>query len=237
MVLLGSIVNGICIVVGTIIGRFFRNIPEKMKQTVMFAIGLSVVLIGLQMGFQSEQILIVILSLVIGAVLGEWMRIDDRLNTLGLWLEKKFNFGKGNYIAQGFVTGTLIFVVGAMAILGALDSGIRGDHSILYTKSLMDGFTSIILASTLGLGVIFSAIPVVLYQGVIALFATQIDKFVPTELLNFFITEMTAVGGLMIVAIGLNIMDLTKIRVANLLPAIIIVGVFVSIFYYGNIQL
>ena len=224
MVLLGTIVNGICIIMGTLIGRGFRNIQEKVRQTVMYAIGLAVVLIGLQMGLKSEQFLIVILSLVIGAVLGEWIDLDDKLNKLGQWLENKLQAEKESYIAEGFVTATLIFVIGAMAILGALDSGIRGDHNILYTKAIIDGFTAIVLASTLGIGVIFSAVPVVLYQGTIALFATQIDKVVPSQLMDFFITEMTATGGIMIVAIGLNIMGITKIRVANLLPAIIIVA-------------
>ncbi|WP_019243391.1 MULTISPECIES: DUF554 domain-containing protein [Bacillus] len=237
MVLLGTIVNGICIIMGTLIGRGFRNIQEKVRQTVMYAIGLAVVLIGLQMGLKSEQFLIVILSLVIGAVLGEWIDLDDKLNKLGQWLENKLQAEKESYIAEGFVTATLIFVIGAMAILGALDSGIRGDHNILYTKAIIDGFTAIVLASTLGIGVIFSAVPVVLYQGTIALFATQIDKVVPSQLMDFFITEMTATGGIMIVAIGLNIMGITKIRVANLLPAIIIVALLTTIFHYVHIQI
>lgn len=237
MALLGTLVNGLLIVIGTLIGRSFRNIPERMKSTVMYAIGLTVIIIGMQMALKSEQILVVILSLVLGAVLGEWFDLDDKLNRVGKWLEVKLNAKEGNYIAQGFVTSTLIFVIGAMAVLGALDSGIRGDHNILYTKGIIDGFTSIVLASTLGIGVIFSAVPVVLYQGTIALFATQITKVVPQELLDFFIVEMTATGGIMIVAIGLNIMGLTKIRVANLLPALIVVAIISAIFYYGNISL
>ena len=125
----------------------------------------------------------------------------------------------------------MIFVIGAMAVIGALDSGIRGEHDVLYTKAIIDGFTALILTTTLGIGVIFSAIPVVLYQGLIALFATQIDRVVPEELMDMFIMEMTAAGGVMIFAIGLNLVGLTKIRVANLLPGIIIVAVIVSIIY------
>ncbi|WP_042352971.1 DUF554 domain-containing protein [Bacillus massiliigorillae] len=237
MALLGTLVNGLLIIIGTLIGRSFRNIPDKIRDTVMYAIGLAVIIIGLQMGLKSEQFLVVILSLVIGAVIGEFIDLDDKLNRVGKWLEVKLNAKEGNYVAQGFVTSTLIFVIGAMAVLGALDSGIRGDHNILYTKGIIDGFTSIVLASTLGIGVLFSAVPVVLYQGTIALFATQITKVVPQELLDFFITEMTATGGIMIVAIGLNIMGVTKVRVANLLPALAIVAVLSAIFYYGNIQL
>ncbi|MFD1734956.1 DUF554 domain-containing protein [Bacillus salitolerans] len=231
MVLLGTIVNGVCIVMGTIIGSFLTRIPEKVKETVMKAIGLSVSLLGIQMGLKSEQFLIVIISLVAGAVIGEYIDLDDKLNRLGMWIERKIGArAKGN-IAKGFVTATLIFVIGAMAIIGSLDSGLRGDHKVLYTKSLIDGFTSLILTTTLGVGVILSAIPVILYQGSIALFATQIERFVPTELMNSFIVEMTSAGGLMILAIGLNMLDITKIKVANLLPSILIVALIVTILY------
>jgi uncharacterized membrane protein YqgA involved in biofilm formation len=122
-------------------------------------------------------------------------------------------------------------VIGAMAIIGALDSGIRGDHDVLYTKSLIDGFTALILTITLGIGVIFSAIPVVLYEGLIALFATQIDRFVPQALMDQFIVEMTATGGIMIFAIGLNLTGMVKIKVANLLPGIVVTGLIVTILY------
>lgn len=232
MFLLGTLVNGILIIVGTILGKLLNRIPEGMKVTVMYAIGLSVMVLGLQMGFKSENFLIVIISLVVGAVTGELLKLEDKLNDVGLWLEKKVGSadGKGN-IAEGFVTATLIFVIGAMAIIGALDSGIRGDHDVLYTKSLIDGFTSLILTTTLGIGVIFSAIPVVLYQGLIALFATQIDRFVPQALMDQFIVEMTATGGIMIFAIGLNLTGMVKIKVANLLPGIVVTGLIVTILY------
>jgi uncharacterized protein len=232
MFLLGTIVNGLLIIVGTLIGKFLHNIPENMKKTVMYAIGLSVMVLGLQMGFKSTNFVIVIISLVLGAVLGEIMHLDEKLNQLGSWLEKKIGTnGKGS-ISEGFVSATLIFVIGAMAIIGALDSGIRGDHKVLYTKSLIDGFTSIILTTTLGVGVMFSAIPVMLYQGLIALFATQIDQFVPPLLMDQFITEMTATGGVMIFAIGLNLTGILKVKVANLLPGIIVTLVIVTLYYY-----
>ncbi|MEH7303872.1 DUF554 domain-containing protein [Neobacillus drentensis] len=239
MFLLGTLVNGLLIVVGTLLGKWLNRIPEGMKVTVMYAIGLSVMVLGLQMGLKSENFLIVIISLVVGAVAGEALKLEDKLNDLGLWLEKKVGStnGKGS-IAEGFVTATLIFVIGAMAIIGALDSGIRGDHDVLYTKSLIDGFTALILTTTLGIGVIFSAIPVVLYEGGIALFATQIDRFVPQALMDQFIVEMTATGGIMIFAIGLNLTGMVKIKVANLLPGIVITGIIVTILYnyHLNIQ-
>jgi uncharacterized protein len=237
MFLLGTLVNGLLIIIGTLIGKWLNRIPENMKGTVMYAIGLAVMVLGLQMGLKGENFLIVILSLVFGAVIGEYLALEDKLNALGNWLEKKLGSSAKGSISQGFVTATLIFVIGAMAIIGALDSGIRGDHDVLYTKSIIDGFTALILATTLGIGVLFSAFPVVIYQGLIALFATQIDRFVPTELMNSFIAEMTATGGVMIFAIGLNLAGITKIRVANLLPAILVTGVIVTIIYFYRLYM
>jgi uncharacterized protein len=232
MFLLGTIVNGLLIIVGTLLGRLLTRIPENMKATVMHGIGLAVMVLGLQMGFKSANFLIVILSLVIGAVLGEAWKLEDKLNSVGDWLERRLGSKGEGSISQGFVTATLIFVIGAMAIIGALDSGIRGDHDVLYTKAIIDGFTALILTTTLGIGVLFSAIPVMLYQGMIALFATQIDKLIPQALMDSFILELTATGGVMIFAIGLNMIGLIKIRVANLLPGILITGILVTVSHY-----
>ncbi|WP_264740004.1 DUF554 domain-containing protein [Cytobacillus firmus] len=235
MFLLGTLVNGLLIIIGTLLGKLLHRIPENMKGTVMHAIGLAVMVLGLQMGFKSENFLVVILSLVFGTVIGEYFALEDKLNKLGDWLESKIGSNGQGSISQGFVTATLIFVIGAMGIIGALDSGIRGDHSVLYTKSIIDGFTSLILTTTLGIGVLFSAFPVMLYEGLIALFATQIDRFVPQLLMDSFIKEMTATGGIMIFAIGLNLTGITKIRVANLLPGIVVTGIIVSVVYFYEI--
>ena len=234
MVLLGTIVNGFCIILGSLIGRFLKQISESTKETVMYTIGLVVIIIGIQMGLKSNQFLVVLLSLVFGTVIGEWWKIEEKLNDLGRWLEVKLKAQQESQIAKGFVVATLIFSIGSMAILGALDSGIRGDHNLLYMKAIIDGFTALVLASTLGLGVLFSAVPVVVYQGVIALSATQITKFVPSELLDSFIIDMTSTGGIMIIAIGLNIMGLSKIRVANMLPSIIVVAFITSAIFYSK---
>lgn len=234
MVLLGSFINALLIIIGALIGRVFKNIPEKMKETVLSIIGLAVAVLGIQMGFESNNFVIVIISLVIGTVIGEWLDLDKQMNRLGHWVEslfsKKNNATQGS-IAEGFVTASLIFVIGSMAVLGALDSGLRNDHNVLITKGIIDGFTSIILASTLGIGVLLSSIPVFLYQGVIAVFAETISTYIPQEALDMFIVEMTATGGVMILAIGLNVAGLTKIRVANLLPGIVMVGIIVAIMY------
>ncbi|UAL47445.1 DUF554 domain-containing protein [Sutcliffiella horikoshii] len=232
MVLLGTIVNGICIVLGTLIGKIFTRIPENTKETVMKIIGLAVFLLGAQMGFKSNEFLIVIISLVVGAVLGEWINLDRKLNNVGNWLERKMGSKQQGSVSKGFVTATLIFVIGAMSVVGSLDSGLRGDHQVLYTKSIIDGFTSIVLTTTLGIGVLFSAVPVMIYQGSIALFATQIDRFVPSDLLELLIFEITATGGVMIMAIGMNIIGVTAIRVANLLPGILVAAALVLIRYF-----
>ncbi|PKF88514.1 DUF554 domain-containing protein [Bacillus sp. BA3] len=232
MVLLGALVNGACILIGSILGRFLQHIPEKIKETVMSGIGLAVMVLGLQMGVKSDNFLVVILSIVGGAVLGEWLNLEGRLNSLGNWLERRMKAKEGTSISQGFVTATLIFGIGAMAIIGALDSGIRNDHDVLITKAIIDGFTALVLASTLGIGVLFSAFPIILYEGLMAIFSRQINTMVPTALMDSFILEMTATGGVMILAIGLNIIGVTKIRVANLLPGIMITAILVTFMYY-----
>lgn len=228
MVLFGTIVNGLCIIIGSVIGLFLTKIRDKYKETIMQGIGLTIILIGLQMAFQVNSIIIVLLSMLTGALVGEFFRLEDLLNRLGYWVGSKFtNKGENVNVSQAFVTASLLFVVGAMAILGALDSGLRGDHEILLTKSVLDGFTSFILTTTLGIGVILSVIPVVLFQGAIALLATQIEKLIPEVIFNDLLVDITAVGGLLIVAIGLNLLKLTQIRVTNLLPAIVMVTIFV----------
>ncbi|MET3699770.1 hypothetical protein SAMN05877753_10120 [Bacillus oleivorans] len=235
MVLFGTIINGLTIITGTVIGKFLSKIPERIKSTVMHGIGLAVTVLGIQMALKTEQFLFVILSLVLGAVLGEWVDLDDKLNKCGQWLEKKIGRIGNGQISQGFVTATLIFVIGAMAVLGALDSGINNNHDILITKAIIDGFTALILTTTLGIGVLFSFIPVVLYQGTIALLAAQIVALVPDSLLEQMILELTATGGVMIMAIGLNLTGITKIRVANLLPGILIVVLLVALVF--NVQI
>ncbi|GAQ17944.1 membrane protein [Oceanobacillus picturae] len=232
MVLYGTLVNGALIIIGSILGLFFTKIPERYKETVMHGIGLAVLLIGLQMAFTTEVIIIVLLSLLTGAIIGELLRLEEGLNRLGNWIGSKFTTKNDNFsVAQGFVTASLIFVIGAMSILGALDSGIRGDHEVLITKGILDGFVALVLTTTLGFGVILSAIPVVIYQGAIALLATQIENWLPEAFLNGLIVELTAVGGLLIVAIGLNLLKLTQIRIGNLLPSILTVGIIYSIYY------
>lgn len=231
---LGVIVNGICIIFGSVIGLFFTKINEKVKETIMSGIGLTVILIGITMALESDRIVVILLSLLTGAIIGEAIDLDKKLNQLGVKIENRFKKeGPNSTIAEAFVTASLIFVIGAMAVIGALDSGLRGDHEILFTKSLIDGFVALVLTTTLGFGVILSFIPVVIYQGSIVLFATQINNLLSEQFLYLFIEDMTATGGLLIVAIGLNLLKITSIRVANLLPSILTVGFIL----YAYIQL
>lgn len=230
MALFGTIINGLAIIIGTIIGLFFTKIPEKYKETILSGVALSVILIGLQMALQVNEIIIVIISLMIGAIVGEAINIDHKLNKLGEIVGATINNNKvDSRISQGFITASLIFVVGAMGIVGALDGGLRNDHGILITKSILDGFTALVLTTTLGIGVMLSAIPIVLYQGSIALLAVMIYRWIPVAFLDTFIVEMTAIGGLLIVAIGFNMLGVTKIKVANLIPALLIVGMVLAV--------
>jgi uncharacterized protein len=229
MSLLGTFVNGIAIIAGSFFGLFWTNIPDRFKDTILQAMALAVTVLGIGMGLKSEQFLIVIGSLAVGGALGELWDLEGKLNKLGVWIEKKVGKRGESSVATGFVTATLVFVVGAMSIVGALDSGLRNDHDVLYTKALIDGFMAILFTSALGIGVMFSAIPVILYQGTITLLATLINRFVPQELMDALIVEFTGTGGIMIVAIGLNLLGLTKIRVANLLPGLIVTAILVFI--------
>ncbi len=214
--MLGTIVNSIAIIIGALLGNLLKQgIPERIKETIMQGIGLAVLLIGISMTLETNNVLIIILSLVIGGVVGEKLKIEEKLDTLGSWLERKAGQEKGD-VAKGFVTASLVYCVGAMAIMGALESGLTGQHNTLYAKSALDGITSIIFASSMGLGVAFSSIPVFLYQGSITLGASLIKGF----LNDAVVTEMTATGGLLILGIGINMLGLKKIKVGNLLPAI-----------------
>lgn len=214
--MLGTVVNACAIVAGSLTGLVFRGgIAEKYKETVIHAVALAVVLVGLKAAFASEALLVVILSLVIGSLLGEWLNIEGALQRLGEWLETKVPGGEGS-LAKGFVTASLVFCVGSMAIVGALESGLTGNHQTLYAKAILDGIISVIFASTMGIGVIFSAVAVFVYQGSITLTATVMKQFLTPEV----VAQMTSAGGLIILAIGLNMLHITKIRVGNMLPAI-----------------
>ena len=221
LVLWGSIVNAIAIISGTLLGVAVK-FPERVSQTIMNALGLAVVIIGISMGLKSENILIPIAALVIGGIIGEIANIEGWITRLGQALQSYVKGRKdkvgGPDLTQGFLTATLVFCVGAMAVVGGLNSGLQGDHQVLYAKSMLDGICAIFFAASLGIGVGFSEIPVFLYQGGIALLATIIAPILSEPV----IMELTATGSMLILGIGLNILGLTKIAVGNMLPAIVV---------------
>ncbi|UOF91745.1 DUF554 domain-containing protein [Fodinisporobacter ferrooxydans] len=223
MFLLGTFVNAVSVLLGTFIGIALPKIPEQMKTTVLQGLGLSVSIIGLSMSLKAgNDILIMIISLVFGIIIGEWLDIEGFLLRFGQWVESKFQRNGENRIAEAFVSASLIFCVGSMAILGAIQSGLANDHHLLYTKSMLDGFTSVVFSSTMGIGVGLAAIPIFLYQGLIALIAHVFGQVLYNPAI---VNVVTATGGLMILAIGINILDIKKIRVGNMLPSLVIVAI------------
>lgn len=229
--MIGTLINCAAIIAGSLLGLLLRRgMKDSIAKTVMQGVGMSVILIGVTGAIETSNTLLVILSMVIGGVLGAWIDIDAKMNHLGAWAQRKLTRGddENNTFAKGFVTASLVYCVGAMAVVGSLDSGIRGDHSTLIAKAALDGITAIIFSSSLGIGVMLSAVPVLIYQGAIALLGNAIAPL----LSDIVVTEMSAVGGLLIMGIGINMLLDTEIKVANLLPAIII-----PFIYYPIVQL
>lgn len=219
----GTLVNAAGIISGSIVGLLCKsNLPLKYQQTVMQGLALSVGLIGLQMASKTQNILIVIISMVIGGLLGEFIDIDKWLTRLGDELTKRIGSKYGD-AGQGFITGSLVFCVGAMAIVGAIQDGLTGDASTLYAKAMLDTVASAVFASGMGIGVALSSIPVLLYQGGITLLASNLSGVISDEMIK----EMTAVGGLLIVGISLLILEIKTIKVANLLPAVPVAAIIV----------
>lgn len=223
--MLGPIVNGVVIVICALVGKFLvKGLSGRFEEIIKKAIGLSIMYIGISGAMENKRVMLLIISMVAGSIIGEWINIDKGMNTLGLWAEKKFGFGEGNF-AKGFVTASILFCTGSMAIVGAMQSGLQGNHEMLYAKSILDGVISIVFASTMGIGVAFSAIPVFLYEGAIALGAGYIKDWMTPEI----ITEMSAVGSLLIAALGFNFLEVKEIRVANMIPAIFLPWIFIAI--------
>ncbi len=216
--MLGVIVNAAAIVVGSLLGLLMRKgIRESFRRTILDVIALSVVVIGIISAIQTRMVLLMVISLVLGSLLGEAIRIEDRLNQGGLWLERRL-VGEGNGLARGFVSASLIFCVGSMAIIGSIESGLSGQHATLLAKAVLDGVFSIFFASTMGIGVAFSAIPVLIYEGILTLSAAGIKPLFTDAM----VLELTAVGGVLILAIGLNQLRLTKLKIGNLLPSLLV---------------
>ena len=219
----GTIINVAAIIVGSILGLLFgARLSEKLKSTIIAGMGLFLVAMGLQMFLKTENSLIVLGALLVGTLLGEWWRIEDGLHKLGEFLESKFSREEDdgtNKFVRGFLTASLLFCIGPIAILGSIQDGLSGSYSLLAVKSVIDGIASIAFASTLGIGVAFSSLIILIYQGGISLLAAQLDAIVTTSMMN----ELTATGGILLIGIGIsNLLEIKKIRVGNMLPALFI---------------
>jgi uncharacterized membrane protein YqgA involved in biofilm formation len=227
----GTLLNIITVLIGGTLGTLVgARLPDRLRQTVLWAMGLFTIAIGVQMTFESQNGLITLGSALIGGILGEWWNIEGRMQALGRWLEARFarsaSSEGANRFIQGFVSASLVFCVGPMTILGSIQDGLTGDFQLLAIKSLLDGFAALAFSASLGVGVLFSVIVILVYQGGLSLLAAQAQSVLTTPMIN----EMTAAGGLLMMAIGVGVLlELRPIRVANYLPALVIAPLIVAI--------
>jgi uncharacterized membrane protein YqgA involved in biofilm formation len=225
----GTLINIATILVGGSLGMVFGSrLPQRVRQTVVAGLGLFTLVMGVHMFLDTQNPLIVVVSLLFGALLGEWWRIEDGLSAVGKRLETRFTSGKGQHdlFVRGFLTSSLLFCVGPMTILGSIQDGLRGDFHLLAIKSVLDGFAALAFASTLGVGVLFSVLVVLIYQGGISLMAAQAQALLSESM----VAEMTAVGGVLLVGLAIgSLLELKPIRTGNLLPALVIAPLIVAV--------
>jgi len=216
---IGSIVNAIAVIVGSLVGLGIGSfIPERIRSSIFQVIGLFTLVLGIKMALDTQYFLILLSSLVIGVLLGEALNIEGGLESIGRLLKEKFR-SRNKLFSEGLITAFLLYCIGSMTFVGTIEEGVNNDRTLLYTKSIMDGLTSILLASTLGSGVLISAIPLLIFQSVLTWGALYFEDYLSPEM----ITELSAVGGVLIIAISLNILGMLKIKVSNLLPALFLV--------------
>lgn len=226
----GTIINIITVTIGSIFGTILgTRLASRIRKTIVAGLGLFTLGLGIQMFLKTEDILVVLGSLLIGALLGEWWKIEDGLQSFGGWLEKKFLKGENEEQARfikGFLTASLVFCVGPMTILGSIEDGLTGTYKILAVKATLDGFAALAFSSSLGIGVLFSIVPMLIYQGGITLLASQVQSVVTASMIN----EMSAVGGLILMAIAIGgLLEIKPIRSGNFLPALVIAPVIVAL--------
>lgn len=225
----GTVINIITIAIGSLLGLLLGNrLADQTRQTVIAGLGLFTLAYGLLNFMETQNPLIVVGGLLIGSLLGEWWRIEDGLSRFGDWLQSKVQKSEGSEervrFLKGFMTASLIFCIGPMAIMGSIQDGLTGDYQTLAIKAILDGFASLAFASSLGIGVLFSILPIAIYQGGITLLAAQVERFVTAGMM----TEMTAVGGLLLMGIGISsLLEMKQIRVGNMLPALLIAPLIV----------
>jgi uncharacterized membrane protein YqgA involved in biofilm formation len=229
--MIGTIINVVAVLIGSSLGMLFGSrLPERLKNTVTAGLGLFTISIGLSMFLKTEESLIVLGGLLIGALLGEWWKIEEGLANLGRWLESRFggssNVEESNRFVRGFLTASLLFCIGPMTILGSIQDGLTGNYELLAIKSVLDAFASLAFASTLGLGVAFSALTVLVFQGGISLLAAQLNSVITEPMM----IEMTAVGGVILIGLAISsLLEIKKIRVGSFLPALAVTPLIVYI--------
>lgn len=221
--MVGVLVNVAAIVLGGSIGLVFKKgLNEKILKIILQGIGLSVLVIGISGAIMSENLLLLVISLVLGGIIGGLLKIEHNLDKLGNSIEKKFSKDEEGGFAKGFVMASLVYCVGAMAIVGSIEAGVSGDNGTLYIKAILDGISAIVFTATLGYGVLFSGVSVLIYQGSIVLLGVQLQTFLTDEIVN----EISAVGGVLIMGIGITLLEIKKIHVGDLLPAVLIPGIW-----------
>lgn len=226
MLLFGTIVNIGTVVAGSLLGYFFHSkLPQRIVKIIFQAIGLFTIYIGITMTMKTGQILVLIFSMVIGSAVGEWIDLDKRINSFSNWIKLKIKSNNETF-SEGMITAFLLFCIGSMTILGAFEEGTQGNSDLLIAKSVMDGFSSLALASALGIGVLFSIIPLLIFQGGLTVLAIWLGNLMPEAVVN----EMSAAGGLMLIGLGLSIMEIKKIKVVNMLPALAFAVILAYIF-------
>lgn len=223
--MIGTIVNALAVIVGGGVGMLLKGrLPERYTTIFFQAIGLFTIYLGVSLALKAEQVFYVVLALITGAVIGEALRLEARSERLSNWLKHRFHF-KNERFSEGLLTSFLLYCMGSLTLLGAVTEGLTGDPKLLLIKSLMDGISSIALASAMGIGVVFSALPLLIYQGGLTMLTMWLGNFVPPELIN----EISAVGGILLIGLAINILGLAKIRIMNMLPALVMVVVFVML--------
>ena len=226
---MGTVINVITVVAGGTLGALLgERLPSRIRHIIMQGVGLVTLAVGMSMAITTKNFVLVLVSIVTGGILGEWWRLEERLDGAGEWLEAKasrFPFLARGEFTKGFVTASLVFCVGPMTVLGSIQDGLSGDYTLLVVKSVLDGFSSLAFAASMGMGATFSAITVLVYQGALTLGASVFQ----TILSDAMMTEMTATGGVMILGIGLLLLEIKQVRVANFLPALAIAPLLVAL--------
>ena len=222
----GTVFNSLAVLIGSVTGLLVgKFIPEKMQQTVFNCLGLFTIYVGLNMALNMKHSIAVLLSLVLGTITGELLGLDSKLTNLGDAIKSKLHTTNATF-TEGFVTASLLFCVGAMAIIGSFEDGLRHNQEILITKGIMDGISSILFAGSLGLGVAFSVVPMFIYQGALTLIAVYAEPFITQEMY----ANISGLGGLMIMGIGLNLLKITRLRLCDMLPGLLYV-VFITLLF------